>query len=105
MNEIGFKPLFPEGFAGVGGMGAKGALQKTAQNPLTDFKELVSRSVDELAQTQAESNRSVEEMAMGRKDIHQTMISMEMAGLSMRVMLQFRNKMISAYEEIMRMQF
>jgi flagellar hook-basal body complex protein FliE len=105
MNEIGFKPLIPEGFGRVDGPAAKGALQKTAQDPLTDFKQLVTRSVDELSQAQVEANRSVEEMAMGRKDIHQTMISMEMAGLSMRVMLQFRNKMISAYEEIMRMQF
>jgi flagellar hook-basal body complex protein FliE len=42
---------------------------------------------------------------MGKKDIHQTMIDMEMAGISLRMMIQFKNKIIAAYEEIMRMQF
>jgi flagellar hook-basal body complex protein FliE len=41
----------------------------------------------------------------GTKDIHQAMISMEEAHISMRLLIQVRNKVISAYEEIMRMQF
>jgi flagellar hook-basal body complex protein FliE len=45
------------------------------------------------------------EMVAGKKDIHQAMISMEEAHISMRLLIQVRNKVISAYEEIMRMQF
>ena len=38
------------------------------------------------------------------KDIHGTMIALEKADISMRLMLQIRNKLVSAYEEVMRMQ-
>ena len=38
------------------------------------------------------------------KDIHGTMLALEKADLSMRLMLQVRNKLVSAYEEVMRMQ-
>jgi len=37
------------------------------------------------------------------KDIHGTMLALEKADLSMRLMLQVRNKLVSAYEEVMRM--
>jgi len=43
-------------------------------------------------------------MVLGKQDIHQAMVALEQANLSMRLMIQVRNKMISAYEEIMRMQ-
>ena len=58
--------------------------------------------VNELA---AESNRSVEQMVLGKMDIHQAMIAMEKAGISFKLLLQVRNKIITAYEEMMRMQF
>ena len=53
----------------------------------------------------SESNRSVEQMLLGKMDIHQAMIAMEKAGISFSLLLQVRNKIITAYEEIMRMQF
>ena len=43
-------------------------------------------------------------MTSGNKDIHGTMIALEKADISMRLMLQIRNKLVSAYEEVMRMQ-
>ena len=39
------------------------------------------------------------------KDIHGTMIAMQKASIAMDLMLEVRNKVISAYEEIKRMQF
>ncbi len=76
----------------------------TAQDPISDFKKLLSRSVEEVNGLLNEANHSAEEMVAGRLDIHQAMIAMEQAHLSFRLMLQVRNKMIAAYEEIMRMQ-
>jgi len=46
----------------------------------------------------------VELMTSPNKDIHGTMIALEKADISMRLMLQVRNKLVSAYEEVMRMQ-
>lgn len=76
----------------------------TAQDPISDFKKLLSRSVEEVNGLLNEANHSAQEMVAGRLDIHQAMIAMEQAHLSFRLMLQVRNKMIAAYEEIMRMQ-
>lgn len=54
-------------------------------------------------QLQAEA-KQVDLMTSENKDIHGTMIALEKADISMRLMLQIRNKLVSAYEEVMRMQ-
>jgi len=41
---------------------------------------------------------------MENKDIHTTMIAVEKADMTFQLMMQIRNKITSAYEEIMRMQ-
>ena len=52
-----------------------------------------------------DADREVEKLAkMETQDIHNTMIAIEKADLSFQLMMQVRNKIISAYEEIMRMQ-
>ena len=43
-------------------------------------------------------------MLLGKVDIHQAMIAMEKAGISFSLLHQVRNKLITAYEEVMRMQ-
>ena len=48
--------------------------------------------------------KQIELMVTDNKDIHGTMLALEKADLSMRLMLQIRNKLVSAYEEVMRMQ-
>ena len=48
--------------------------------------------------------KKVELLVSENKDIHGTMMALEKADLSMRLMLQIRNKLVSAYEEVMRMQ-
>jgi len=54
-------------------------------------------------QLNAES-KQVDLLVSENKDIHGTMLALEKADLSMRLMLQVRNKLVSAYEEVMRMQ-
>ena len=48
--------------------------------------------------------KQVELLVTDNKDIHGTMLALEKADLSMRLMLQVRSKLVSAYEEVMRMQ-
>ena len=46
-----------------------------------------------------------EELATGRNgNIHETLIAMSKADVSFRMVMQVRNKIISAYQEVMRMQ-
>ena len=48
--------------------------------------------------------KKIELLVTENKDIHGTMLALEKAELSMRLMLQIRNKLVSAYEEVMRIQ-
>jgi flagellar hook-basal body complex protein FliE len=51
-----------------------------------------------------EADQQIEALSKGeQKDIHQTMISMEKAAISFELMMQVRNKIIEAYDEIRRM--
>jgi flagellar hook-basal body complex protein FliE len=74
------------------------------QNILQDFQKILSDSIGEVDRLTKEADRSVEEMALGKVDIHEAMIAMEKANIAFRLMVQVHNKMIGAYEEIMRMQ-
>jgi flagellar hook-basal body complex protein FliE len=75
-----------------------------AQNILGDFQKILKSSIEEVDGLAKEANHSVQEMVAGRMDVHQAMVAMEKAGISFRLMVQMRNKMMAAYEEIMRMQ-
>ncbi len=75
------------------------------QDPLSGFKETLTQSIQELNQLSNAASLKIQEMVTGEADIHEAMIAMEKAGISFRLMLQVRNKVLSAYEEIMRMQF
>ena len=60
---------------------------------------------DQVNRDQLVADRRVAEMVAGKdKDIPKTMIAMEKADVSLRLLMAVRNKIVSAYEEIMRMQ-
>lgn len=81
-------------------------IKKTgAHDPLSDFKKVLKNSVEEVNQLLSQADHSAQAMTAGSQDIHQAMIAIEQANLSLRLMVQVRNKMVAAYEEIMRMQF
>jgi sec-independent protein translocase protein TatC len=67
-----------------------------------------AEEVDEEAgeEDEQEADEAARKLVSGEnKDIHSTMISMQKAGIAMDLMLEVRNKIISAYDEIKRMQF
>lgn len=71
-----------------------------------DFGDWLDRSIQAVNHMQHEANTAAQKLANGtNKDIHGTMIAMEKAGIAMSLMLEVRNKLISAYDEIKRMQF
>jgi flagellar hook-basal body complex protein FliE len=78
--------------------------RKTLRDPISDFKKALSESIDEVNRLEQEARQKAEGMVQGKVEIHEAMIAMEQANLSLRLLIQIRNKMIAAYEEIMRMQ-
>jgi len=54
---------------------------------------------------QTEADQAMQGLATGQvNNIHETMIAIEKANLSFNLMVQVRNKLVQAYEEIMRTQ-
>ncbi len=80
--------------------------KKQAQGPKgKSFSEIIKRSIAEVDKLQKDSDSAAFNLAAGEeKDIHKTMITMEKAEISFQLMMAVRNKIISAYETIMRMQ-
>jgi flagellar hook-basal body complex protein FliE len=60
-------------------------------------------SVDQLNQA---SDSQVTELLQGdRQDIHNVMIAVEKADVSFQLMMQVRNKILNAYQEVSKLQF
>ena len=85
-------------------VGANIAPGRTSQSPLVSFGQMLKGSMDKVNQLQHEADNSISDLATGKQtDIHQTMIAMEKASVSFELLMQIRNKVVSAYETIMRM--
>lgn len=82
-----------------------GATNATASPGTAGFSQAVQRFIDETNKQQVLADQSVEMLATGQTDsIHETVLALTKADLSLRVFMEVRNKVIDAYQEIMRMQ-
>jgi len=65
----------------------------------------VGKAIKAVDASQKEADRVMEEGALrGPEDIHEAMIRLQEAEISLRLFMQVKNKAIEAYREIMRMQ-
>ncbi len=79
--------------------------QNKAEKSTTSFSEVLKDSINKVSELQEEANQQTENLIkMQGQDIHNTMIAASKADLSFQLMMQIRNKIINAYEEIMKMQ-
>ena len=75
------------------------------QSDSDSFGQVLKQSLGEVNQLQNEADQAIDALATGQNtDIHNTMIAMEKADVAFRLLMQIRNKVITAYETIMRMQ-
>ena len=71
----------------------------------TTFSETLRSSVEKVNEAQVQADTAIKELVSGRtKNIHETMLAVEKADASLKLMMQVRNKVLDAYREIMRMQ-
>ena len=80
-------------------------------SPLTEdaqkdsFGGILKSHLTEVNHLQNSADIAAQKLASGQdKDIHNTMIAMEKAGVAFQLTMQVRNKVLEAYQEIMRMQ-
>lgn len=84
---------------------APGIAAEAKTTSAAGFGDLLQKSIAEVNDAQIRADQAVEQLHTGQaKNIHEVMIALEKADISMRLMVQMRNKMVDAYQEIMRMQ-
>ena len=80
------------------------AFKPKEAEPQQSFTAMVGDLLEHANQTQLDANKSITNLASGKtEDIHQVMLAMEQARLSMMAVVEVRNKMIDAYQEISKM--
>lgn len=69
------------------------------------FKDILADSIGKVNALQSEADMAIEKLVSGESgNIHGTLLAVQRAELSMRMLVEVRNKVISAYQEIMRLQ-
>ncbi len=68
-----------------------------------NFGDIMKDAIEKISQIQNDAENAVKELASGG-DVTQAIIAMEKADMSFQLMVEVRNKLLSAYEEIQRMQ-
>jgi flagellar hook-basal body complex protein FliE len=72
--------------------------------PKESFSDTLKKFVNDVNSLQNQASESIEKLSTGEiKDVHQVMIAVEEAGTAMEFMVEIRNKIVEAYQEIMRM--
>jgi flagellar hook-basal body complex protein FliE len=70
------------------------------------FFETLQQSIDQADGAQGDAATQVAQLLNGKgADLHSAMIAVEKADLSFQLMMQVRNKIVQAYQQISNMQF
>lgn len=71
-----------------------------------NFADLLKNSIDKVNLVQEQSNQMANDLAAGdtTKNLHEVMIALQTASVSFQEMVQVRNKIVSAYQDVMNMQ-
>ncbi|MBS1130783.1 MAG: Flagellar hook-basal body complex protein FliE [Proteobacteria bacterium] len=71
-----------------------------------DFAQILQGSIDKVNQTQQQADQMAEKLAAGdtNQNLHEVMIALQTASVSFQEMVQVRNKLVTAYQDVMNMQ-
>ena len=68
------------------------------------FKNILNNAIGEVESTRSDAAKSVEQFLSGNgEDLHSTILATQRAELEFQMFMQVRNKVVSAYQEIMKM--
>ena len=71
----------------------------------SDFSDVLKNTIKSVNDAQLEAGQAVKSVLSGEsKNIHETMIALQKADVSLELMMEVRNKLLEAYQEIMRTQ-
>jgi flagellar hook-basal body complex protein FliE len=99
-NLISNLPAFPN-LDQLGSTPASGASEGE-----DNFGSVLTNAINQVEQLHGSAEQQVTDLLKGdRSDVHNVMIAVEKADIAFQLMMQVRNKIVSAYQEVSRMQF
>ena len=70
-----------------------------------DFQDHFKQALGEVNELTQQADQAIRQLVgEGKGDLQETIVAMEKADVSFRLMMQIRNKILEAYQEIVRMQ-
>lgn len=92
----------------IGPNGINNLLERAQEggNKTTEtFWDTLKESIEQVNSIHENADAALSDLITGKsQNLHQTMIALEKADIAFQLMMQVRNKIVSAYEEIARMQ-
>jgi len=89
----------------LGSLPAVEPLEVGGTNDQGEFQNLLHSAIAEVERAHASADSAIQSFLSGEEgELHTTILATQKAELEFDVFMQIRNKVISAYQEIMRMQ-
>jgi flagellar hook-basal body complex protein FliE len=71
----------------------------------TSFNDILSGAINQVESSRSSANQSVNQFLSGEgDDLHSTILATQRAELEFQMFMQVRNKVVSAYQEVMKIQ-
>ncbi|HYR96551.1 MAG TPA: flagellar hook-basal body complex protein FliE [Candidatus Binatus sp.] len=100
VTRIGSLPI-----PAASGAGAPKEAGVTAPEGKASFGAVLKDSLAQVNSLQHEADAAIQSLATGgTATLHDTMLAVQKAELSFKLMMQVRNKIVEAYQEVLRMQ-
>jgi flagellar hook-basal body complex protein FliE len=76
----------------------------TAESPVNQIGQTFQQALDNLSQQQDSSDSLIQQLAAGENvDIHTVMIAADQTDINFRIAIAIRDKLVDAYQQVMRM--
>jgi flagellar hook-basal body complex protein FliE len=99
---MNISPIQPSSIQPVGPIEIGGANRASGGS---EFQNVLQGAIEQVESASSDAKQSVQNFLSGDgEDLHSTVLAVQRAGLEFDMLMQVRNKVISAYQEVMRMQ-
>ena len=93
------------GLEGIAPLTLRPADESSIRSTGADFGNMLKSMIENVNKAQLAGEQAIQSLQSGKAaHLHEVMIAAEEADISLRMLVQLRNKAQTAYEEIMRMQ-
>jgi flagellar hook-basal body complex protein FliE len=82
---------------------AAGGASNPSSSAPASFGDALTKMVNSVETSESTANTAVQGMLDGTGDVHDAMIALQRAELTLQLTVQMRNKLVQAYQDIMRM--